>query len=43
MIHQLVYFSRNTVQGGDRAMLTNLREIVSASQRNNSRDGIRAS
>ena len=40
MIHQLVYYSRNTVQGGDRAMLTNLREIVSASQRNNSRDGI---
>ncbi|GJE42266.1 BLUF domain-containing protein [Methylobacterium soli] len=40
MIHQLVYFSRNTVPGGDRAMLTNLREIVSASQRNNSRDGI---
>ncbi|MDR7037805.1 hypothetical protein J2X36_002556 [Methylobacterium sp. BE186] len=40
MIHQLVYYSRNTVPGGDRAMLTNLREIVSASQRNNGRDGI---
>ncbi|WP_245259488.1 BLUF domain-containing protein [Methylobacterium sp. 10] len=40
MIHQPVYFSRNTVQGGDRAMLTNLRDIVSTSQRNNSRDGI---
>ena len=40
MIHQLVYFSRNTVPGGDRAMLTNLRDIVSTSQRNNSRDGI---
>ncbi len=40
MIHQLVYYSRNTVLGGDRAMLTNLREIVSASQRNNSRDGV---
>jgi hypothetical protein len=40
MIHQLVYYSRNTVPGGDRQMLTNLREIVSASQRNNSRDGI---
>lgn len=40
MIHQLVYYSRNTVQGGDRAMLINLREIVSASQRNNSRDGV---
>lgn len=40
MIHQLFYYSRNTVPGGDRAMLTNLREIVSASQRNNSRDGV---
>ena len=40
MIHQLVYYSRNTVPGGDRAMLSNLREIVSASQRNNGRDGI---
>ncbi|GJD41769.1 BLUF domain-containing protein [Methylobacterium bullatum] len=40
MIHQLVYYSRNVVQGNDRAMLTNLRDIVSASQRNNSRDGI---
>ena len=40
MIHQLVYYSRNTVPGGDRAMLTNMREILSVSQRNNSRDGI---
>ncbi|MFB0488331.1 hypothetical protein ABIE45_000917 [Methylobacterium sp. OAE515] len=40
MIHQLIYYSRNTVLGGDRAMLTNLREIVSASQRNNSREGV---
>ncbi|KMO22462.1 blue light sensor protein [Methylobacterium indicum] len=40
MIHQLVYYSRNTVPGGDRAMLTNMREILSASQRNNGRDGI---
>ena len=40
MIHQLVYYSRNVVLGNDRAMLTNLREIVTASQRNNSRDGI---
>lgn len=40
MIHQLVYYSRNTVAGGDRAMLTNMREILSVSQRNNSRDGI---
>lgn len=40
MIHQLVYYSRNTVPGGDRAMLINMREILSVSQRNNSRDGI---
>jgi hypothetical protein len=40
MIHQLVYYSRNTVVGGDRAMLTNMREILSVSQRNNSHDGI---
>ncbi len=40
MIHQLIYVSRNTVSGGDRAMLTNLREIVSVSQRNNGRDGV---
>ncbi|TGD97332.1 BLUF domain-containing protein [Methylobacterium nonmethylotrophicum] len=40
MLHQLVYYSRNTVPGGDRAMLINMREILSVSQRNNSRDGI---
>lgn len=40
MIHQLVYYSRNTVSGSDRDMITNMREILSASQRNNSRDGI---
>jgi hypothetical protein len=40
MIHQLVYYSRNTVQGDGRAMLTNMREILATSQRNNSRDGI---
>jgi hypothetical protein len=40
MIHQLVYYSRNTVPGDGRAMLTNMREILSVSQRNNSRDGI---
>ena len=40
MIHQLVYYSRNAVLGNDRAMLTNLRDIVSASQRNNSQNGI---
>lgn len=40
MIHQLVYYSRNTVPEGGRSMLTNMREILSVSQRNNSRDGI---
>lgn len=40
MIHQLVYYSRNTVPGDDRAMLTNLREILSVAQRNNTRDAI---
>jgi hypothetical protein len=40
MIHQLVYYSRNTVPGGDRAMLTNMRDILSVSQRNNSRNGV---
>lgn len=40
MIHQLVYYSRNVVVGNDRAMLANLREIVSVSQRNNGRNGI---
>jgi hypothetical protein len=40
MIHQLIYYSRNTVPGDDRAMLTNMREILGASQRNNARDGI---
>lgn len=40
MIHQLIYYSRNTVPGDDRAMITNMREILGASQRNNTRDGI---
>lgn len=40
MIHQLIYYSRNTVPGDDRAMLTNMREILSASQRNNKREDI---
>ena len=40
MIHQLIYYSRNTVPGDDRAMLTNMREILGASQRNNKRDEI---
>ncbi len=39
-IHQLVYYSRNAVSGDDRALLGQLREIVSVSQRNNQRDGI---
>jgi hypothetical protein len=39
-IHQLVYYSRNTVTGDDRALLGQLREIVSVSRRNNQRDGI---
>ncbi|RVU14940.1 BLUF domain-containing protein [Methylobacterium oryzihabitans] len=40
MTHQLVCFSRNAVPGSDRAMLTTMRKILSASQRNVSRDGI---
>jgi hypothetical protein len=39
-LHQLVYYSRNTVAGDDRALLNQLRKIVSVSQRNNQRDGI---
>lgn len=39
-LHQLVYYSRNTVSGDSRAMLQELRQIVSVSQRNNARDGI---
>ncbi len=39
-LHQLVYYSRNTVAGDDRALLHSLREIISVSQKNNSRDGI---
>jgi hypothetical protein len=40
MIHQLVYYSRNTVPESGRSMISNMREILSASQRNNGRDGI---
>lgn len=40
MVYQLIYYSRNTVDGSDREMLTNLREILAKSQHNNSRDGI---
>ncbi|HEY8383671.1 MAG TPA: BLUF domain-containing protein [Microvirga sp.] len=39
-LHQLIYFSRNTVAGDDRALLQHLREIIAVSQRNNQRDGI---
>ncbi len=39
-LHQLVYYSRNTVGGDDRALLAQLRNIVSVSQRNNQRDGV---
>jgi hypothetical protein len=40
MVHQLIYYSRNSVFGGDRAMLTNMRDILAVSQHNNGRDGI---
>ncbi|CAO4146826.1 BLUF domain protein [Methylorubrum aminovorans] len=40
MIHQLVYYSRNTVPEGGRSMIASMREILSTSQRNNGRDGI---
>ncbi|KQO86020.1 BLUF domain protein [Methylorubrum extorquens] len=40
MIHQLVYYSHNTVPESGRSMISNMREILSASQRNNGRDGI---
>jgi hypothetical protein len=39
-VHQLIYYSRNKMPGDDRAQLTNLRGILSTSQRNNARDGI---
>ena len=37
---QLVYFSRNTVAGDDRAHLQQLRDILKVSQANNQRDGL---
>jgi hypothetical protein len=40
MVHQLIYYSRNAVEGGDREMLINLREILAKSQHNNKRDDI---
>ncbi|KQQ01167.1 BLUF domain-containing protein [Methylorubrum extorquens] len=40
MIHQLVYYSHNTVPESGRSMISNMREILSASQCNNGRDGI---
>lgn len=39
-LHQLVYYSRNTVLGDDRALLQQLREVIGASQRNNKRDAV---
>jgi hypothetical protein len=39
-LHQLIYYSRNTVPGDDRALLQELRDIIKVSQRNNQRDGI---
>ena len=38
--HHLIYFSRNSVGGDDRAHINHLRDILSASQRNNRRQGI---
>lgn len=40
MIYQLIYYSRDVAAGRDQSMLSTLREIVSVSQRNNSRDGV---
>ena len=39
-LHQLVYFSRNAIQGDDRALLQSLRDVVGVSLRNNRREGI---
>lgn len=39
-VFQLAYYSRNRVTGDDRALLALLRQILSASQANNGRDGI---
>jgi hypothetical protein len=40
LLHHLIYFSRNSVSGDDRAHINHLRDILSASQRNNRRQGI---
>ena len=37
---QLVYYSRNHIEGDDRNLLRSLREILSVSQKNNAKDGI---
>lgn len=42
-MHQLVYFSRNQIQGTDRDLLGGMREILKASDRNNRRDGVTGS
>jgi hypothetical protein len=39
-LHQLIYYSRNNVSGDDRAHIQHLRDILSASQRNNRREAI---
>lgn len=40
VLHQLLYFSKSTIKGGDREMLAQLRDIVSSAQRNNACAGI---
>lgn len=42
-MHQLVYYSRNAIQGTDRDQLAGMREILKVSDRNNRRDGITGS
>jgi hypothetical protein len=42
-MHQLVYYSRNVIQGTDRDQLAGMREILKVSDRNNRRDGITGS
>ena len=36
MIHQLIYYSKNTVEPGTKKLLAALRDILGAAQRNNS-------
>lgn len=39
-LHQLIYYSRNTISGDDRVLLQELRDIIKVSQRNNQREDI---